>query len=267
MQPLEPQATAAASADAVQAEPRSTEAVESPQTDKPSFWNRLFGGSKTESKASDSEAEGDAGSAADASSSDQQTLTLTQAELDRRVQAETDRRAAKAQREASEKAERDRREAIERKLDPASPEYDPYAGTEEQAQIKAAESTAQQFTGLLHDVGKQHDSATLDVLVGALPESERERIFKLEGAGVGLDGRKLIVSEGLKALEKHWKAQGAKEAEAKLKGDPIFRKRVFTEHRGDVEEPELVVGTPTRNGGDFMDNIFRDYRAAKGRRS
>lgn len=258
-EPAEPGTPESVAADAVADEPRSTDAGES-QPKGPSIWNRLFGGSKTEATAGDSKADGDA-------ATDQQTpstLTLTQAELDRRVQAETDRREAKRQRDSLEKADQDRRAAVARKLDPAAPEFDPYAGAEEQAQIKAAEESAQQFTDLLQGVGKQHDSATLDVIVEALPEAERTRIFKLEGAGVGLDGRKLIVSEGLKALEKHWKQQGAQEAEAKLKGDPIFRKKVFTEHRGDVEEPELVPGGTTRNGSDFMDMIQSDYQALKG---
>jgi hypothetical protein len=274
VQPQEPaNPTPAAVTDAVEAEPRSTEAQESqPQ---PSLWNRLFGGSKKEAKAGDAPANEDAAEATDESS----TLTLSKTELDRRVQAETDRREAKRQREeadrkarelreSAEREARERQELIERKLTPGADEYDPYEGAEERARLKAENDAAEKFTGLFQTVSQQHDANTLDVLVAALPENERERIFKIDGAGVGLEGRRLIVDEGLKALQRHWKAEGQREAEQKLREDPIFRKRVFTEHRDQVDEPELVVGTGGSTRGDpFMDQIFSDYRAAKGRRS
>lgn len=230
-----------------------------------SAWHRLFGGAKADGTAVEPEPESDAGDSADTSP---KPITLTAEELDRRVQAETDRREAKRQREAVEKAERERREAIERKLDPNSPDYDPYGGTEEQAKIKAEQESAEQFSSFLGDIGKAHDTATLDVITAAIPTKDLERIMALEGAGSGLDGRKLVVTEGLKALEKHWKAQGAREAEAKLREDSTFRKRVFAEHRGDIEEPELLPanGSSVSSGDNFMNQIFNDYRAAKGRR-
>jgi hypothetical protein len=262
----EPEVTPAAepivSADAAAAEPRSPEG-EAPSP-RASIFDRLFG-RKSERAETQAEPTEDAGNASGQPSA--QPITLTSEELDRRVQAETDRREAKRQREAVEKAARDRQEAIERKLDPNAPDYDPYAGTEERDKLKREQESAERFTGFLGDIGRQHDAATLDVLTAAIPDKERERIMALQGAGVGLDGRKLIVAEGLKALEKHWKAQGARDAEAKLREDPTFRKRLFAEHRGDVDEPELLPANGSPASGDvFMEKILDDYHAAKGRR-
>lgn len=253
--------TPLASTDVVADESRSPDAEE---TKAPSLFERIF------KRGPQQKPEG-ASTEASADTADQTTpskITLTTEELDRRVQAETDRREAKRQRDAVEKAGRDRREAIERKLDPNSPEYDPYAGTEEQARLKAESASGEQFTSLLSDIGKQHDSATLDVLVEALPETERNRIFALDGAGIGLDGRKLIVSESLKALEKHWRQQGARDAEDRLRGNSAFRKQVFAEARDQVDEPELLPANGAAPRGDpFMSDVFKQYRAAKGRRS
>lgn len=244
------------------AEPRSTEvADEQPKT---SLWNRIFGGSRKESQADVTTEDTDAAGAAAGSS---KTIMLTAEELERRVQSETDRREAKRTRESVEQKRRDLETSIEKRLDPTSAEYDPYAAAEERARLKAEDDSAQQLSSLLGDIGKQHDAVTLDVIVAALPEPERDRIFKIEGAGVGLDGRKLIVNEGLKALEKHWKTQGARDAERKLREDPVFRKRVFSEHRGDVDEPELVEANgSTRTGDPFMNRVFEDYHALKGHR-
>jgi hypothetical protein len=254
--------TDAAAVDAVAAEPVSTEASITPQ---PNFWRRLFG--KHPGQPAESKADADGASEEPATPQEPSTFTLTREELDRRIQAETDRREAKRQREDAERAERERREAIQRKLTPGSPEYDPYAGAEEQDRLRQEEQTAEQFTSFLGDIGKQHDAVTLDVITAAVPKPELERIMKLEGAGQGLDGRKLIASESLKALEKHWKAEGQRAAEQRLREDPIFRKRVFAEHRDQVDEPELLPanGAP-RSGDAFMDQVFSDYRAAKGRR-
>ena len=243
--------------DAAQTEQRSSEAKDT----SPNLWQRLFGAHPKASGESET-------STQDASSAEQpspKTLSIPEDELERRIQAETDRREAKRQKDAIAKAEQERRQAVERKLDPSSPEYDPYAGTEERARLQAETQAQEGFQSLLANVGKHYDEATLDVVVQQVPPAERERIFKLEGAGVGLNGRKLIMAESLKALEKHWKSEGAREAESKLRESPIFRKKVFAEHRGTVEEPELLPAGSGNGKDDFMENIFADYKRAKGR--
>jgi hypothetical protein len=80
-------------------------------------------------------------------------------------------------------------------------------------------------------------------VVELLPQEERDRILKLDGAGTGLEGRKLVVKESLRALEKHWRAEGAKEAEVKLRRNTAFRKQVLAEFRGGAVEPELLPGS------------------------
>jgi len=155
-------------------------------------------------------------------------LSLTQEELDKRVQAETDRREAK--RAAQALAER------RRKLRDEDPWQ--FAAEERDAEQKAG--IDQQINATFADVGAIHDRYSIDPLMQALPEAERTRIMALEGAGSGLDGRKLLVTEGLKALEKHWKAEGAKEAEKKLRANPAFRKQVLGEFRRGMPEPEFI---------------------------
>jgi len=161
-------------------------------------------------------------------------ITLTQEELDRRVQAETDRREAKRA-EAARAAERRRLR-----------DEDPWAYAEQDRQAEQSQSLDSNVMSQLGQLGATHDRYTLDPLVAELPEAEQRRILAMEGAGIGLDGRKLIVTEGLKALEKHWKEEGAKDAEQKLRRNPAFRKQVLGEFRRGAPEPEFIgSGTPS----------------------
>ncbi len=258
--PVDASVAPAPAADAAPVSETTSPAVSAEPTKAPDLFERIFGRRQSAtSSASQTAAEP---AAEDAPS----TITLTQEELDRRVQAETDRREAKRQREAAEQARRDRQASIERKLTPGTPEYAPYEGAEEQAALKAEQEAAEQFTAFLGDIGKQHDSVTLDIITAALPKPELERIMSLDGAGVGLDGRKLIVSEGLKVLEKHWKAEGQRAAEERLRKDPVFRKRVFAEHRDQVDEPELLPANGSGQGNDsFIGQLLGDYDVLKGR--
>jgi len=169
------------------------------------------------------------------------SLPTTQEELEKRVQAETDRREAKRL-EAARAAER-------RKLRDENPWE--YAEQERKAELQAEQSN--QTLAALGQVGTVHDRYSIDPVVNELPQAERDRILAMEGAGVGLDGRKLIVTESLKALEKHWKAEGARDAEAKLRRNPAFRKQIFSEFRRGIPEPEFISG-----GASSADNSVSD---------
>jgi hypothetical protein len=172
--------------------------------------------------------------------------------LQRRVQAETDRREAKRQTDAQTEARRKLRRE------------DPYAYAEQDEAAEQQQQTSTAWQQTFATFGRQHDEAVLDPLIGTLPEAEQKRILALEGAGVGLDGRKLIVGEVLKALEKHWRAEGKKDAEGALRKNPAFRKQVLLEGRAETEEPEELVGSASaRNGRTFEDLILRDYRARR----
>jgi len=154
--------------------------------------------------------------------------TVSEEELHRLVQSEADRRDAK--RSADE-----RREARRRLRD-----TDPFAYAQEERKDEEAQTATGELDKFIVSVGSEHDRVSIDPLMDSLPTEERERILKLEGAGMGLPGRKLVVSEGLKALEKHWRAEGAKDAEARLRRNPAFRKQVLAENRGGTVEPELL---------------------------
>ena len=172
-------------------------------------------------------------------------LKLTQEELDRRVQAETDRREAK--RAAEQKAAERKRLRDE----------DPWAYAEQERQAEQAQA---QDTGLhqfFANVGLSHDRIAIDPLMEALPLKERQRIMGIQGAGQGLEGRKLVVGEAMKSLEKHWKAEGEKEAEQKLRRNPAFRKQLLAEARGEVVEPDLLPAYSSSAADQKVSDILR----------
>jgi hypothetical protein len=178
-------------------------------------------------------------------------ITLTQEELDRRVQAETDRREAK--RHAQGLAERRRKLRDE----------DPWAYAEEERKAEQSAQLDAQNGEILGSIGATHDRFTVDPVVLALPETERNRIMALDGAGIGLEGRKLIVEEGLKALEKHWKAEGARDAEDKLRRNPAFRKQVLSEFRRGQSEPEFIGSGAPSAADKNVSNLLRGQLGAR----
>jgi hypothetical protein len=166
------------------------------------------------------------------------TVSLTEEELQRRVRAEAqslhDREVARRNREAAE-AERKRL----RDEDPwqYAQQEKQREQTDQQRQVQTA-----QMMHLLGYVGQQHDAATLDPLIHALPEKERQRILALPNAGQGLPGRKLVVDEALKSYGRLEYERGYRDAQSKLKKDQVFRKSVLSELRGSYDEPELYPG-------------------------
>jgi hypothetical protein len=197
MQPEQPNtpSTDIQTSDAVTDKPVSDEQREG---SSPGWWQRLFNRNSAEETPTESGEPGDTSGAS-------QTLKLTEEELQRRVQSEADRREAKRIQEE--------KRAQRRKLR----DEDPWAYVEEERKEEQAEEQTvgvQQFFG---NIGTAHDRVSIDPVVELLPQEERDRILKLDGAGTGLEGRKLVVKESLRALEKHWRAEGAKEAEVKLR--------------------------------------------------
>jgi hypothetical protein len=179
------------------------------------------------------------------------TITLTQEEFDKRVDAETQRREAKRAQQAQ--AERKRRLRDE----------DPWAYAEEERNAEQHAMSDQQVSTLFSQIGAEHDKYSLDPLVQSLPAAERARILAMQGAGAGLEGRKLIVTEGLKALEKHWKAEATREAENRLRRNPAFRKQVLGEFRRGAPEPEFLDGGAASDGNQRVSDILRDQLRAR----
>lgn len=184
------------------------------------------------------------------------SVTLTEEELNQRVarQAQSlhDRDVARRNREAQEAQRRQLRDE------------DPWGYAEQERQREESDRTraeqTQQLMGLLGHTARQHDAATLDPLVLALPEKERQRILGLPNAGQGLGGRKLIVDEALKSYGRQEYERGFRAAQAQLRKDSAFRKSVMSEYRGNFEEPELYPGDAPREGAE--DNISNRLRTA-----
>ena len=188
----------------------------------------------------------------------QRLLTLSEEELNQRVEREAqsrhDRETAKRNREAQE-AERKRL----REEDPWQ-----YAQSEKEREDleRARTEQTQQLMGLLGHVGKQHDAVSIDPVINALPEKERKRILELPNAGQGLPGRKMIVDEALKTYGRLEYERGVRETQAKLRKDPVFRKSVMNELRGSYEEPELYPGQGSPAEGLGEDNVSSRLRRA-----
>lgn len=240
MQPDNPISTPsqdAPASDAASPEPVSDEPK---QGSSPGWWQRLF------NRRPATEADADGGESGEPESASE-PLRLTREELDRRIQSETDRREAKRAAEAR---------AAERKR---LRDEDPWAYAEQDRQAEKAQETDQGLAGFFATVGLEHDKHSIDPLMEQLPVAERERIMKLEGAGKGLAGRKLVVQEALKSLEKHWKVEGEREAQDRLRRNPAFRKQVLAEGRGSLLEPELLPAVGSSAADRKVSDILRNY--------
>lgn len=227
----------AQASDGATPEPASDESREG---SSPGWWQRLFNRRPAQEATS---ADGEPGAAGSTSG----RLPQTQEELERRVQAETDRR--EAQRAARQRIE-DRKKLRD---------SDPWAFAEQDRMAEQAQEQDQGIAQFFANVGTQHDRVAIDPLMEMLPQAERERIMKLEGAGRGLDGRKLVVSEALKSLEKHWKAEGEKEAEGRLRRNSAFRKQLLAEARGGAVEPDLLPAVSSSGADQKVSDILRGF--------
>ena len=184
------------------------------------------------------------------------TAPASREEEERRVQAEVDRRAARAQKQQAQQTRAQQRAVLEQQEREAR-QTDVYKATELREQLDAMAAQEQFVAGL---VGA-YDQSTLDPLVGALPEAERGAL--LQDAPTGMEGRKALVEKAVAAI----KAQGAREAEARLRKSAAFRKQVLADWRrgahGDddaPEEPELVSGTNGHRSGGDMNSWLRAHR-------
>src|SRR5262245_52109134 len=237
MQPTEPHTPSpeARSADAPPSAESSAPSAE--RASPPAWWQRLLhrGGQELDQTEQEVPAEAQAST----------TRTLTEEEFQRAVQAETDRREAKRKTDTDREARRKLRDE------------DPWAYAEQDRKVEQQEITDGQVSTLFSTIGAEHDRFTIDPVMQALPKADQQRILGLEGAGVGLEGRKLLVSEALKVLEKHWKAEGAKDAEAKLRKNPAFRKQLLSEMRGTRQEPEFLPGATATENTPSVSDILR----------
>lgn len=241
MQPTEPVSSPAdPAADApISPEPEASDS----ESASPSWWQRLLGVGRDE-ESTESNAEGTE------ESSEPEQRVLSEEELQRLVQSEADKRVA-----ALNKAQRDAQRAEERRR---LRDEDPWQYAEVERQAEQAQVQDQQLGQVFQDIGSQFDSVTLQPIYDALPPAEQQRIMAIEGAGVGMDGRRLVTTEALKALEKHWRAEGERNAEQKLRKNPAFRKQVLAETRTSGDEPDLLpAGSSQGEHNDDINNFFR----------
>ncbi len=238
MQPEQPN-TPSTDVQTPDATPVDSGSGERSEGSSPHWWQRLFNRDTEPETSSDS---GDS----NATDSASKTLNLTAEELERRIQAETDRREAKRAADTRKQARKELRDK------------DPWAYAEQERQEEAQVDQTVGVQNFFANVGSAHDRVSIDPLVESLPKGEADRIMKLEGAGVGLEGRKLVVREALKSLEKHWRAEGARDAEAKLRRNGAFRKQVLNEGRATETEPDLLPGSASE-GDKSVSALLRNF--------
>jgi hypothetical protein len=168
-------------------------------------------------------------------------------EEERRIQAEVDRRAAKAQKEQSQSTREQQRQLLIAQEREAR-ETDAYKAAELRNQLDAMTAQEQVIQGM----ARLWDQATLDPLVKALPEADRNAV--LETAASGIEGRAALTADVLRRLESHWRADEAK----KLRSNPAFRKELLNTYREHgADEPELVTGTNGHPAGGSMNDWLR----------
>src|SRR4029077_6324866 len=131
-----------------------------------SFLQRLWRGRGGREAGEDEDAQTDEGSKWPETPP---TGTVTEAELNKRIDAETQRREARRQQQAQ--AERRRKLRDE----------DPWAFAEEERKAEQIAVGDAQVGNMFASIGAEHDKYSLDPLVQTLPPAERERILKLEG--------------------------------------------------------------------------------------
>jgi hypothetical protein len=234
----EPEVHEAESQAAAEPSPEATD-----EQPSPSWWQRIA------NRFTQGEEDAPSPEEAPAEQAEPDRRTLTDTELQRLIQSEADKREAarnKAARDAERKRLRDE---------------DPWALAEIERQEEQKASQDAQVNEVMQGIARIHDSVTLIPMLEILEPAEKERLLQLPGAGEGVDGRRLLTVETLKALEKHWKAQGEREAEAKLRRNPTFRKQVMSELNGGFSSPEpLPSGSATRNHGRSSAEINDMFR-------
>lgn len=191
------------------------------------------------------------------------TVTLTEDELQKRIdaaaQAETDRRErVRAAREA-EAARRQKRENLKELLD-----TDVHAAAAATKEVLTEEEKAEQqqavqaqMNAMLGTVRTEFDNNVIRPVLDLLSPDAVQRI--VSQAPAGLEGRKLIIEEAVKALVSDAEKRGEENARKNLQKDPTFKKRVLLDVRGEEEEPDApAAASPTGlSTSEMMTNTLR----------
>lgn len=191
-------------------------------------------------------------------------VTLTEAELETRVQAEANRREAKRQWEGALEAAdagdtRQLRVMAARGHGPAQRELAKRGETYELGEAVAESLQRQASTEAAVEeyraIGNLHDQHTLVPLLNSLPEAEREKVLKdAEHVTDGFQHRQAVAEGILKAHQR----LALEQAKDELRKDPVFRKEVLISFRGTPEhqEPDLIEAVSASAPGS-VDSLIR----------
>jgi hypothetical protein len=161
-------------------------------------------------------------------------LTVTQEELERKVQSEADRRLDKFQREQA----RLRKAEEERRLR----DNDPYGYAqmmrEREAEQQANREKMQEVIQFTSGQIRAYDREVLDPIFLKLPKDTQKAI--LENIEEGIPARGKAAKAALDALEKHWKGEALATARRKLLEDQAFVKEILARYAGNRQEPDSV---------------------------
>lgn len=192
-------------------------------------------------------------------------ITLTPEEFQRQVQAESDRKIAKIRKD--EEARQAREQEVElRRTNPFE-----YARRMEQqeADQQAAQQKIDELNTTLSQQISLYDRHILDPLMNALPSDDARNTVITSVKEPGIPGRAKIAQGALKALESHWKDEGAKTARTRLMNDQSFVKEILARYGGQRTEPDptpsLAVSSapaPADENGT-MNNWMRSGAAAQ----
>lgn len=182
----------------------------------------------------------------------------------RRVfQQEKDREIARERKAEADRKARELDEHIKDLLNPNSGNFDPYEGARLQAERDGTVTAEESKVQFYRQVGTTYDEAILTPIHARIPEEARATL--LDGLPEGaLDSRREYVTRALDHEYERGKREGAQEAEARLRKDPVFRKEVAIGRRAedDYEEPEHLSGTsvaPTEKP-DFLKHALSGAR-------
>lgn len=172
------------------------------------------------------------------------------AELEREVERRAALRAADLDRQRQAAAEEAARKELRAR--------DPIAYVEQEEQRERDEAFAREIGQLVKRTATEHDRAVLDPIMAALPAKVVSDLMK--DPPMGLDGRARLVKRAIAALQDAARAEGAAEAEKKLRASAAFRKEVLAELRAgrdDEAEPDALTGAPLHRANADMNAWMR----------
>jgi hypothetical protein len=189
-------------------------------------------------------------------------ITLTEEQLERRIQSEADRREAKRKSDEAIRAKRE--EEIRLRTD------DPFAyarmkeAQDQELEKVQAENT--RLTGILSEQLTLYDRGILDHVVGALPVEERKRVLE-DVTEDGITGRTKVAQKSLAALKRLWVAQGMTQARDTLLKDGPFIKEILARYGGQRQEPDPGLAQPPASSGVIAtdNDAVNDWMRSAGR--